>query len=101
MSTGGGGGSSQQTVNTVQQIPAYEQQFSQENQDLARSLAAQPYPVYNGQLVADFTPTQQSGQAMAINAANSYQPGLDAASSVTSAALGANPLAYGDPTKIK
>lgn len=98
MSGGGGGGSSSQTVNTVQQIPAFEQQFAHENQDLARSLASQPYPVYQGELVAGFTPTQQAGQTMAVNAANAYQPNLDAAQAATTAALGSNPLAYGDPT---
>lgn len=87
-----GGGSSQQTVTQTQQIPEFEQQFAQENQDLARSLGSQPYPVYQGQMVAGFTPAQQQGQQQAINAANSYQPALNAGMNATQAALGQNPL---------
>ena len=81
--SGGGGGGGTQTVQTVQQIPAFEQEYAQQNQDIARSLAAQPYPVYQAPLVAGLTPTQQAGQSMAINAANSYQPGLNAAQVAT------------------
>lgn len=95
--SGGGGGSSQQTVTNVQQIPQFEQDYAHENQNLARSLAAQPYPVYQGQLVAGFNPTQEAGQTMAVNAANSYQPGLAAANAATMSALGQNPFAYGQP----
>lgn len=86
--SGGGGSGSQNTVTQVQQIPAFEQQASIDNQALASSLASQPYPVYQGALIQGFTPTQTQGQNMALNAASSYQPDLNAAHDVT--AMGAN-----------
>lgn len=95
--SGGGGNSGSQTVTTSQQIPAYEQQFSQENQNLARSLAAQPYPVYQGQMIADFTPQQTAGMNMVNSAATAYQPDLANAEAAVGNALGMNPLAMGAP----
>lgn len=96
MSGGGNGGGSQSTVQSVQ-IPEYEQQFSSENQDLARSLGAQPYPVYQGQLVAGFTPQQNAGMSMAGQASTAYQPDLGAAESSAVNALSMNPMAHGMP----
>lgn len=88
MSSGGGGSApSQQTVTTVQQIPQFEQDFAHENQNLARSLGSQPFPLYQGPLVADFTPTQLAGQQAAIQAAGSWQPGMNAAQTATASAL--------------
>jgi hypothetical protein len=87
-SSGGGGSGGTQQVTTSQQIPQFEQQYSQSNQDLARSLAAQPFPVYQGELVAGFTPTQQAGQQAALDAANSWQPNLNAANAATVGAMG-------------
>lgn len=74
-SSGGGGGSSNTVTNQVQ-IPQYEQQFSSENQDLARSLSSNPYPQYNAPLVQGFSDQQQQGMAMAGGAASAYQPDL-------------------------
>lgn len=82
-SGGGGGGSSSQTVTQTQQIPAFEQQYAQQNQDIAAGIAAQPYPVYNAPLVSGFTPTQQQGQTAAIQNAGAYQPDLGAAEGLT------------------
>lgn len=79
----GGGGSSTNTQ--VQQIPEFEQQFAQANQNIAASLASQPYPTYQGQLIADFTPQQQQGMQMAGNAATAYQPDMGAAEGLTAA----------------
>jgi hypothetical protein len=72
--TGSGGGTN--TVTQSQQIPAFEQQFSQENQDLARALSQNPYPQYNQPLVQGFSDQQQQGMAQAGQAAGAYQPDL-------------------------
>lgn len=89
--SGGGSGGGSQTVTQVQQIPEFEQQFSQENQNIARSLGANPYPQYQGQLVAGFTPQQTAGMQMAGQAATAYQPDLASAEGVAANALNASP----------
>jgi hypothetical protein len=76
MSSGGGGTN---TVSQSEQIPAFEQQFSQENQDLARALSSNPYPQYNQPLVQGFADQQQQGMNMAGQAAGAYQPDLSQA----------------------
>lgn len=85
MSSGSGGG--QNTVTSSQQIPAFEQDASQANQQLAQSIGSQPYPVYQGELIQGMDPLQNSGQQMAVNAAGAYQPDLNAATGVTGGAL--------------
>lgn len=74
--SGGGGSGSSNTVTQVQQIPQFEQDFASSNQNLAASIGSQPYPVYQGQLIQGFSPLQEQGQGMAVNAANAYQPDL-------------------------
>lgn len=88
MSGGGSSAPTSQTVTQVQQIPQYEQDFSQANQNLAASLASQPYPNYQGPLVAGFSPQQDQSFAATSQAAGAYQPGLNQATSVTQGALG-------------
>lgn len=83
---GSSGGGSQSTNTQVQQIPAFEQQFASQNQNIAASLASNPYPTYQGQLIAGFTPQQQQGLQMAGQAATSYQPDLSAAEGLTAGA---------------
>ena len=61
MSSGGGGG--QNTTTQVQQIPAYEQQYSQNNLNLAQALQSTPYPTYQGQLIAPFNASQNTAMA--------------------------------------
>jgi len=89
--SGGGSAPSAQTVTTSQQIPLYEQQFSQENQGLARSLGSQSYPYYQAPLVANFTPAQAAGQEQAVNAAGSYQPLLNAGVASTAQGMSGSP----------
>lgn len=81
-----GGGSS--TVTQVQQIPQYQQDMSQHNEQIAQSIAAMPYPTYDAQLIAGFSPQQQAGMDQAATAATSYQPGLTAATNTTNSAPG-------------
>lgn len=82
----GGGSSGQTNTNTqVEQIPAFEQQSSENNQNIAASIASTPYPTYNGQLIADFTPQQTQGMSMAGQAATAYQPDLNTAQNMTAA----------------
>lgn len=78
---GSGGGSSTQTV--VQQIPAWQQGYAQQNEDIAASLASRPYQNYQGQTVAGFTDQQQQGMDMAGQAATAYQPDLNQANQLT------------------
>ncbi len=85
MSSGGGG--SQNTTTQVQQIPDFEQDASQSNQALAASLASQPYPTYQGNLIQGLTPLQSTGEYQAVQAANAYQPGLQQAANTTNSAL--------------
>lgn len=85
--SGGGGGGGQNTTQ-VQQIPEFEQQFASENQNIARSLGSNPYPTYNGQLIAGFSPQQQQGMQMAGQAATAYQPDLGTAEGLTAASSG-------------
>lgn len=86
-----GGGSSGNTNTVTQTIPAFEQQSSLENQALAQSLAAQPYPVYQGQLIQGFTDPQTEAQNMVLGGATSYQPTLNAATGITASTLGMSP----------
>src|SRR6476469_4761639 len=90
--SGGGGGGGQNTVSTSQQIPQFEQDFAQQNQQLAASIGSQPYPTYNAPLIQGQDPWQNVGQWTALDAANSYKPGLDQAQNSTVAAM--------DPTNV-
>jgi hypothetical protein len=102
MGSSGGGGTSSNTVTQVQQIPAYEQQFSQQNQALAQSLGSQPYPTYGGSLVAGFTPLQNQAIGAVPGAATAYQPLMGAAEASAGAAGSINPLALNpaDPNTV-
>lgn len=83
MSGGSSSPPSQQTVTQVNQIPQFEQDFAQSNQNIAASLASQPYPTYSGQLIAGMTPQQTTGMQQAGTAATAYQPDLSAAEGIT------------------
>lgn len=72
MSSGGGGG--QNTTTSQVQIPAYEQAFSQNNQNIAQSLGSQPYPTYGGTLIQPQNATQQAGQQEAIASGSNWEP---------------------------
>ena len=86
----GGSGSTSNTNTQVQQIPAFEQQSSQNNQALAASLASQPYPTYQGDLIQGFSPFQTGGQYQAIQAASAYQPELNTATGTVAGGLNSN-----------
>src|SRR6185503_13886221 len=75
----GSGGGGTNTVMQSQQIPAFEQQFSQENKALARALSQNQYPQYNHPLLQGFANQQQQGMAQAGQAAGAYQPDLSQA----------------------
>lgn len=84
--SGGGGGGQQNTNTQVQQIPEFEQDFAKANQNIAASIASQPYPTYQGQLIAGFNPQQTQGMQQVQNASTAYQPYLNAATGYTQAA---------------
>ena len=86
------GGTSQNTNTQVQEIPAFEQQSSLNNQALAASLGAQPYPTYQSDLIQGMNSLQYQGENAAVTAANAYQPALGAATDATQSALASNPL---------
>ena len=85
--SGGGGQAApaptQQTVTQTQQLPAFEQQFAQENQDIARSIGSQPFPVYQGQMIAPMTDLQNQAIAGTPAAAAAYQAPLQQAAGLT------------------
>lgn len=85
MSNGGTG--STNTVTQSQQIPQFEQDASQANQQLAQSIGAQPYPVYQGALIQGMTPLQQQGETEAVNAAGAAQPYINAAGASVGSAM--------------
>src|SRR5271168_4969932 len=78
--SGGGSSGGQNTTTSQVQIPAYEQAFSQQNQQLAQSLGSQPYPQYGGALIQPMNATQQQGEQQALGASTDYQPYLASAS---------------------
>lgn len=96
--SGGGGGT--QTVSQVQQIPAWEQQFVQGNQNIASSLASTPYQPYQGQIVAPFTSQQTQGLNGVNGAAGSYQPDMNAAQGATQANMGESYGSQFNPTSV-
>lgn len=83
MSSGGSGGGQTNTNTQVQQIPEFEQDFAKANQNIAASIASQPYPTYQGQLIAGFSPQQQQGMQQVQDASTAYQPFLNAATGYT------------------
>jgi hypothetical protein len=91
----GGSSSPSQTVVQSQQIPQYEQDFSQNNLNLANSLQGSPYPNYQGALVAPFTDMQNQGLSAVSGAANAYQPFMSGAGATIAAA--GNPQILGAP----
>lgn len=93
MSSGSG---STNTNTQVQQIPAFEQQASLNNQALAQSLGSQAYPTYQGDLIQGQTALQTQGQNQAVAASTAYQPGLNAAMQATGGAL--NPTGVNEGT---
>jgi hypothetical protein len=88
----GGGGSS---TNTVQEIPAYEQEESQANQQLANSLASTPYSQYpTGDLISPLTDEQNAGIAATNESAYDYVPSIVDASNTLSQANSAAAQPY-------
>lgn len=85
---GGPSGGGSNTVTSQTAIPDWQQGMVQSNENLATSLAAQPYPTYNAQLIAGFSPMQQQGMGMVGSASTAQQPNLAAAEQLTSAAPG-------------
>lgn len=80
---GSSGGGGTNTVSTSTVIPDWQQGAVQSNENLATSLASQPYPTYGGQLIAGFSPLQNQGMQMAQDAAVAAAPDLSQAESYT------------------
>lgn len=86
MAGGGSGSGGQQTVTQTKEIPEWQKDYAIQNEEIAASLASRPYPTYEGQLIAGFSPMQQQGMNMAAQSSSAYQPGLYAAEGMTNAA---------------
>lgn len=86
MSGGGGSAPSQQTVTQTREIPEWQRQYAQENEAIAASLASRPFPLYEGELIAGFTPMQQAGTNMAADMSTAYQPNLGMSEQMTAGA---------------
>lgn len=89
MAGGGSGGGGQQTVTQTKEIPEWQKEYAIQNEQIAAGLASRPYPTYDGQLIAGFTPLQQEGINMTGQAATAHLPGMFAAEGMTMGA--ANP----------
>lgn len=83
---GGGQSGGSQTVTQTKEIPEWQKDYAIQNEEIAASLASRPYPTYEGQLIAGFSPLQQQGMNQAAMSANAYQPGLYAAEGMTAGA---------------
>lgn len=96
----GSGGGTQQVIQS-QNIPKYQSDYAIENQDVARDIAARPFPAYQGQRTADFSQLQQQGLSqVAQNATNTpnfaaYDQGIGAAAGNTGSSYGPNVISPG------
>lgn len=84
-----GGGNS--TVTQVQQLPLFQQQDAQQNENIANTLASTPYPTYSGQTIAGFTDMQNQGLDMYNTAATAQNPYMQQASNDLSSVQQWNP----------
>lgn len=73
--------------------PQWYQNYAQQLIANQNALMQQPYQVYQGPRTAAFNQTQQQGFDQTTNAAQSFQPGLNAATGYLSGAMG-GPGAY-------
>lgn len=80
---GGGSGGGSNTTTQIQQLPQWQQDYAQQNEQIAGSIASQPFPTYQGQTIAGFTPQQQQGMDMAGQVATAQQPYIDSANQMT------------------
>lgn len=81
--TGGSGGGGSNTTTQIQQLPQWQQDYAQQNEQIAAGIASQPFPTYSGQTIADFNPQQSQSFNMVDQAANAQQPYLNQAQNMT------------------
>lgn len=62
-----------------------------------KALMERPYSAYQGPRIAEFSPTQQQSFDMTGQAANAYQPGIDAATGATQNLMGASAFGKAQP----
>ncbi len=67
------------TTSDTSQLPAWYQEYLQGIMGTANSIASQPYPQYNGPLLADFTPAQNQAFGMVGNLPNATSGALNTA----------------------
>lgn len=80
-----GSGVKSMTSQTV--LPEWYTNYAMQLLANQNAVAARPYTTYEGPRVADFTPQQQQGFNMTGQAANAYQPSLNAAVAGTQGAM--------------
>ena len=80
-SSGGGG-----TVTQTTAIPDWQQGMVQSNENIAQSLASQPYQQYQGQVLAPLTDLQNQGIATTTAGATAGQPYLQQAGALANQA---------------
>lgn len=88
---GGGSSSSAPSTETVQNTttpPAYQVGEQQALNQQATALSAQPYPNYQGQLIAGLTPQQQTGMQQASDASTVQNPYLQSGSNLVNQGAG-------------
>lgn len=73
-------------------LPDWYTNYAQDIIANQQAIANRPYTAYPGPRLADVTPAQQVGQAMQLDAAQSYEPALGLATAGAADAMGASPL---------
>lgn len=81
-------GSAVKSMTSQTVLPDWYTNYAMQMLSNQQAQQATPFALYQGPRVAEFSPTQQQGFNMTTQAANSFQPGLTAATDATKGAMG-------------
>ena len=91
-------GSAVKAMSTETVLPQWYTDAAMQTLSNQLAVASQPYAMFPGPRVAEFSPAQQQGFGMTQQAAGAYRPGLDAATAATQGAMaGPGGLATAQP----
>ena len=69
-------------------LPSWYTNYAQDVLANQQAISNRPYTAYNGPTIAPFTPAQDIGQAMTVDASTAYQPVLNGAVAGTAGTMG-------------